>query len=262
METKISTVNPKTFDALYSIYEAPSDIDWKVLFADAIHASKHTNYNSNFWYIGDFRVGSVIASGGDLVNGLPKNAGNLIGLHPLAFENFFHPKDVDKMKAYIVYIAQFFASKKDDERYLYRPSITFRMKNQTGNYTWRIMSYPMHLYIENKPVLLMCRVDEVHHLVQQQCKLYILDCSKSSQQMYYCEDTSLELKLITNLPQLSPREIEILKLLSKGYISKEIAVQLSISKNTVENHKQNMFEKCNVRKVTELIHFAVENKLI
>ena len=61
--------------------------------------------------------------------------------------------------------------------------------------------------------------------------------------------------------ELSKREIELIKLLAKGLISKEIAELLGISKNTVENHKQNMFEKTGSRNLAELVAYAHVNGL-
>jgi DNA-binding NarL/FixJ family response regulator len=53
--------------------------------------------------------------------------------------------------------------------------------------------------------------------------------------------------------RLSPREEEILGLLAKGYIAKEIADQLSISFFTVRFHIRKIYEKLHVRSKTEAI---------
>lgn len=58
---------------------------------------------------------------------------------------------------------------------------------------------------------------------------------------------------------LSEREIEVLKLISKGLSFKEIASQLFISSRTVESHKNNMMVKLNVKNKNELIRYAIEN---
>jgi DNA-binding NarL/FixJ family response regulator len=52
---------------------------------------------------------------------------------------------------------------------------------------------------------------------------------------------------------LSKREEEILGLLAKGYLAKEIADQLSISFFTVRFHIRNIYEKLHVRSKTEAI---------
>jgi DNA-binding NarL/FixJ family response regulator len=56
------------------------------------------------------------------------------------------------------------------------------------------------------------------------------------------------------LQTLSNRENEILKLLAKGLLYKEIADQLSISTNTVRQHIHNIYEKLHVQNRTEAIN--------
>jgi DNA-binding NarL/FixJ family response regulator len=47
--------------------------------------------------------------------------------------------------------------------------------------------------------------------------------------------------------ELSPREREVLELLAKGYLQKEIAEQLGISFHTVQTHTARIYEKLQVR---------------
>ena len=53
--------------------------------------------------------------------------------------------------------------------------------------------------------------------------------------------------------RLTPREREILNLLSKGYVDKEIADSLHISIWTVHGHMKNIFEKLGVHTRTEAV---------
>jgi DNA-binding CsgD family transcriptional regulator len=62
--------------------------------------------------------------------------------------------------------------------------------------------------------------------------------------------------------QISSRELEILNLSFKGLSSKLIADKLFLSIHTVKNHKRNMMEKTASRNISELINFAIRNKLI
>lgn len=61
--------------------------------------------------------------------------------------------------------------------------------------------------------------------------------------------------------ELTKREIEILKLISQGLTTQEIADSLFISHHTVETHRKNLISKTGVRNVAELVRFAVKNHL-
>ena len=65
-----------------------------------------------------------------------------------------------------------------------------------------------------------------------------------------------EQKEPTNLDVLSNRENEILQLLAKGLLYKEIAEQLSISVSTVRQHIHHIYEKLHVQNRTEAINKA------
>jgi len=55
---------------------------------------------------------------------------------------------------------------------------------------------------------------------------------------------------------LTPREIEILRLIRKGFLSKEIAHILDISIHTVNNHRKNILAKLNADNSIEAINLA------
>lgn len=57
--------------------------------------------------------------------------------------------------------------------------------------------------------------------------------------------------------ELSPREIEVLVLLTKGLINKEIADRLNISLTTVISHRKNITEKLGIKSVSGLTIYAV-----
>ena len=58
--------------------------------------------------------------------------------------------------------------------------------------------------------------------------------------------------------ELSEREIEIVKLVSTGYSSVEIAKTLIISLHTVNSHRKNILKKLGLKSPTELIIYAAE----
>lgn len=68
---------------------------------------------------------------------------------------------------------------------------------------------------------------------------------------------------VTHRPEpardLSAREIEVLILLTKGLINKEIADRLNISLTTVITHRKNITEKLGIKSVSGLAIYAVMN---
>lgn len=61
---------------------------------------------------------------------------------------------------------------------------------------------------------------------------------------------------------LTPRELEVLKLIAEAHTSKEIAAELVISVKTVERHRQNILDKLGMRDRVELTRYAIRRGLI
>ena len=65
-----------------------------------------------------------------------------------------------------------------------------------------------------------------------------------------------------SLSALSGREREVVQLLAEGKSSKEIASQLELSVKTVETHRSNLMRKLGLHSVSELVLFAVKNRIV
>lgn len=61
---------------------------------------------------------------------------------------------------------------------------------------------------------------------------------------------------------LSPREIEIIKLIAKEHTSAEIGRILFISEHTVETHRKNIWRKTGVKSTIGLLNFAKEHNIL
>jgi DNA-binding NarL/FixJ family response regulator len=66
----------------------------------------------------------------------------------------------------------------------------------------------------------------------------------------------------TNTYHLSPREMDVLKLLGKGYSSKMIAAELNISFDTARSHLKNIYSKLHVNCGKEAIAKALKEHII
>lgn len=92
---------------------------------------------------------------------------------------------------------------------------------------------------------------------------------------YFSNEVALKLMQIgnraeSNAPEgktdqktpLSKREIEVLRLIAGEFTNEEIAEKLSLSKRTVDTHRQNIINKLQLRNTAGLIKYAILHKLI
>ncbi|MBD0256982.1 MAG: response regulator transcription factor [Cytophagales bacterium] len=61
---------------------------------------------------------------------------------------------------------------------------------------------------------------------------------------------------------MSPRELEVLRLIAKGHTNHQIAEMLFTSRRTVETHRQNLLEKTGTNNTATLVLYAASNRLL
>jgi len=89
-------------------------------------------------------------------------------------------------------------------------------------------------------------------------------------EFYFCERLSLrlinmELKNEDSsslFPNLTDRELAVLKLIGQEFSSQEISEKLFISFHTVENHRANLMDKAGVKNTAGLIRWATKNDFL
>ena len=79
------------------------------------------------------------------------------------------------------------------------------------------------------------------------------------------DDFRSRIKSANRLPRfatLTTREREVLKMLAEGNSVKEIACDLNLSVKTVEAHRANIMGKLQLNSVSDLVRYAIRNKII
>lgn len=61
---------------------------------------------------------------------------------------------------------------------------------------------------------------------------------------------------------LTPREVEVLKMISQEYSNGQIAEKLFISIRTVDTHRRNLLDKLNLKNTAGLVKYSIEKGLI
>jgi DNA-binding CsgD family transcriptional regulator len=108
---------------------------------------------------------------------------------------------------------------------------------------------------EGRPMLTFDTISETTH--------HKKDNSMTLTMFRHSDNPTLKLYFpITGSGPFTKREIELIKLLSDGYSSKEIAEKLFISPHTVDTHRRNMLKKSGTKDSSKLVVYARENGLI
>jgi LuxR family maltose regulon positive regulatory protein len=74
--------------------------------------------------------------------------------------------------------------------------------------------------------------------------------------------SEVEIESLSASASISPREQEVLRLMSAGYSNRDMAIKLSISESTVKTHVGNIYYKLNVNSRLQAILYAKELKLV
>lgn len=117
--------------------------------------------------------------------------------------------------------------------FLSRKEKTIIMMHGAGNHTFPASNHIINIFLpENK-------------LIAELLKFFSDDPNK--------------MEILPSENDLSAREIEVLILVTKGLINKEIADKLNISLTTVISHRKNITEKLGIKSVSGLTIYAVMN---
>lgn len=83
---------------------------------------------------------------------------------------------------------------------------------------------------------------------------------------FYSQETGKllmeSMKETKSSPSLSPRELEIIGLITDQFTTGEIAEKLFISKHTVESHRQNILLKLGLKNSAGLVKYALQKGLL
>lgn len=174
--------------------------------------------------------------------------------HDPAFD-LIHPDDVElivltRKKAY-----QLLEALPVEEVKEYKLVHEFRFRNIQGNYV-RITEQEQVIELDSDGVIrLMLSVFNIDAGdAKEPVRSHIYNFKKGEQIFIELSDTLEE--------PLTLRETEILKLIRNGLLSKEISDRLGISVNTVNVHRQNIFNKLNVENAMEAVNVALKLGLL
>lgn len=137
---------------------------------------------------------------------------------------------------------------------LYRPGLKFLIIDQEKNQQKDFLNPAT---VEGY-IFLCCDTEEVVKALLSVVAGEKFFCNKALDYMIHKKGTANS----CNPVNLTDREVEVLKLIAQGNSSKEISEKLYLSFHTITTHRKNICRKLKVNRVSELVAFAHQNKLI
>jgi DNA-binding CsgD family transcriptional regulator len=192
------------------------------------------------------------------------NFGVLLGYEPADFKelgqqffaNKIHPDDALDCSINGVSALKIFNNFSSDEKFNHKLVTEYRMMNAHGQYVRLVEQY---------------QILELDAIGQIWLMLSIVDVSPNQEISVGIKSQIINFRTGKIIPMESPakvqveltkRELEILKLVREGLLSKEISDKLSISVHTVNTHRQRFLEKLGANNSFEAVLFGAKFGLL
>jgi len=192
------------------------------------------------------------------------NYGKLLGYLPEDYkasgQQFFadkiHPEDKLKLSIQGVSTLKIFNAFSNTEKLSHKVIQEYRILNSLGKYVRLIEQYQV-IALDKKGQLWLL--------------MGVVDFSPNQEEYHGIKVQLLNFKEGRTIPldvapqaqfDLTKREMEVLKLVKDGFLSKEISDMLSISLHTVNTHRQRFLAKLGANNSTEALKFAAKFGLL
>ena len=264
MKVERKILPPITLDKFKNFFNYSSQIQTgeSVLayFEQTISVLEKTAVNRYYWFLVDFVNWINLECGGDIENLTPLKKNEVTGKDHSVFHHITHPEDLARVFAFSKVYINILENFDSDYVKQLRMSLYFRILNVHSEYYWVMVQYPLGM----NPSLLMNEEGKLHYgLVfvtdishirhDGNAMMVIFDPQNQKSQLFFCNEEALLKEESVTVPEITNREKQVLRMIAKGFASKEIAYRLNIAIKTVDNHRQNMLKKTNAKSSSELV---------
>ncbi|RZJ65972.1 MAG: LuxR family transcriptional regulator [Flavobacterium sp.] len=219
-------------------------------------ASSIVSLGPFYYYVVDFSDGSI--------SNTSNSFQEMLGLNPTSLKfseiiSSFHPDDMDLIMRLEAGVAQFFFKNVTPEKLMrYKSSFNFRIRLANGDYALFNHQAMMLTLGPNggygKAINIHTRIDHLTEVNNERFSIIGLDGEPSF--------LNIPLDDSQSSFSFSAKEIQVIKDLSDGLDSEEIATKLFISPHTVKTHRKNILQKSGCKNVAQLIKMCVLQGLI
>jgi DNA-binding NarL/FixJ family response regulator len=124
-------------------------------------------------------------------------------------------------------------------------------------------------------VLLLSMHDDeryVHDALRAGASGYVLKSQADAELIEAVRAVAAGRRFVSQMPEadlaqprddpLTPRELDVVKLIAEAYTNRQIAETLNVSEKTVESHRGNVLSKLGMRDRVELVRYAIKRGLV
>ena len=262
----MNTLNPLSVKEFNEIAKNSNPLkisNFEAFFEKEIEEAANYAAGPHFWFIGNNHEMKIVAASKNIHELTPYSHQRWTNGTALFLVENLHQDDslyvLSGLNLAVKKIEELPAERQKDVRV----NIYARMLNAVNEYRWVLIQMP-GLYISlERTTCGIIMITDLSHLSFKQNPILMTLTDKIDNQNIYYKIASDEMKLVNvDLPNITKREQEIVKLMAKGLNSPEIAEKLFLSYHTVENHKRSLRQKTNSKTSAELINYVWSNNLI
>lgn len=238
--------------------------DFVEYFQSQIVEASNYAIGPHFWFIGDNSTLMITAASDNIDELTPHKHEAWTRGNTFFFAENIHPDDrfyvLSAFKLAVEKIEQLPTERQSSVRL----NIYARMLDANSEYRWVLIQMPrLYINIKDRTTVGFILVTDLSHLefVKRPTLMTLTDKVNNQNQYFHIAEDLKEL-VRADLPNITKREQEILKLMAKGLNTPDISSQLCLSYHTVENHKRNLRKKTQTKTSAELIDYVWRNNLI
>jgi DNA-binding CsgD family transcriptional regulator len=262
---ELKPLNPQDFRKKIKTTKSQEKVDFEVFFQQQIINSSNFAVGPFYWFIPDNSGPNTVAASASFELLTPHSVTELLdkSTDPIFFSNNILEEDREYVLAAIEIAMKTSEEYHAAQKAIPKFNIYCRMPNKYWKFVWRLIQFPAIYFNEiGQAEGVFVMVTDLSHLPYINKPMMTIIDNDNKVNQYF--SVSVETKLLNpiNLPKITKREQELIKLIIKGYNNPLIAKQLEISIHTVQNHKRNLREKTNTKTSAELIAFVIAHNLL
>lgn len=177
----------------------------------------------------------------------------------LFWSDRIHPDDREEHAGQLQKCWEFSLNLPLERRKSFKYNLEYRIRKSTGKYI-RLLQQATILEVDKKgnPLHVFGICTNISHMGKLDHPTLAITNEENGKNYIY----DLKEKKMVSTKLFTPKEKQILGLMARGLVTKEIADKLNIAFNTVKTHRRNMLLKARKSNSVELVHYALQNGFI